>query len=212
MSHFDNDTSRHDVTHITISPVVDGLEGPIRFRVFHNEAVGRRLTTPAGEDKDESMNSSLAWILVVAMGALLTLAPWVAGGEPPEPGATDRCAVCGMYVAKYPNWVAAVVFSDGTREFFDGPKDMFRYLLDLPKYAHTRDKSEITDVFVTDYYTTEIIDGTTARYIAGSDVVGPMGAELVPVSSPENATVFMKDHRGVEILTFDQISVEKIPK
>ena len=158
------------------------------------------------------MKWSPAWILVAAVGALLTLAPWLAAGEPPVPGLTDRCAVCGMHVAKYPSWVAAVVFSDGTREFFDGPKDLFRYVLDPARYAHGRDMSEITDVFVTDYYTTKMIDGTTAHYITGSDVVGPMGAELVPVSSHDNASTFMKDHRGVEVLTFDQISVEKIPK
>jgi len=170
------------------------------------------LTSRACEDKDEFMNSSSARFLGVALLVQLALAPWVAGVEPPNPGPSDRCAVCGMYVAKYPNWVAAVVFSDGTREFFDGPKDLFRYLSDISKFDNTRDISMMRDVFVTDYYTTKMIDGKTAHFVLGSDVVGPMGSELVAIETYENAVIFLKDHRGEEILKFDQITVEKIPR
>ena len=43
----------------------------------------------------------------------------------PKPAATSTCPVCGMFVAKYPQWVATVVWRDGTAAHFDGAKDMF---------------------------------------------------------------------------------------
>jgi len=52
-----------------------------------------------------------------------------------KPGAKDLCPVCGMLVSKYPNWVAVVQYRDGHAHFFDGAKDLFKYLHDLPKYA-----------------------------------------------------------------------------
>ena len=53
----------------------------------------------------------------------------------PRPGPKDLCPVCGMLVSKYPNWVAVVVWKDGHAHFFDGAKDMFKFLHDLPKFA-----------------------------------------------------------------------------
>jgi len=49
------------------------------------------------------------------------------------PGARDLCPVCGMVVAKYPNWIASVVWRDGHAHHFDGAKDMFKFLHDLPR-------------------------------------------------------------------------------
>ena len=51
--------------------------------------------------------------------------------ETPAPGARDTCPVCGMFVARYPEWVATVLWQDGHAAHFDGAKDLFKYLLDL---------------------------------------------------------------------------------
>ncbi|MDQ5947137.1 MAG: copper chaperone NosL, partial [Pseudomonadota bacterium] len=53
----------------------------------------------------------------------------------PKPGVRDLCPVCGMLVSKYPNWTATVVYKDGHAHHFDGAKDLFKYLQELPKYA-----------------------------------------------------------------------------
>ena len=42
----------------------------------------------------------------------------------------------------------------------------------------------------------------------GSDVLGPMGHELVPLASRQEAEEFMADHKGKRVLTFDQVSAE----
>jgi nitrous oxide reductase accessory protein NosL len=71
---------------------------------------------------------------------LLTAVPLLSAGDsaPVKPGPKDKCPVCGMFVAKYPDWVAAFVFRDGSTVFFDGVKDMMKYYFNLAKYAPGR--------------------------------------------------------------------------
>ena len=42
----------------------------------------------------------------------------------------------------------------------------------------------------------------------GSDVLGPMGHEFVPLETEEDAADFLKEHKGVRILRFDEVSAE----
>ena len=126
----------------------------------------------------------------------------------PKPTAKDLCPVCGMLVAKYPNWVAVVSWKDGHNHFFDGAKDMFKFLHDLPKFAPGHRKEDIAAIFVTDFYNLERIDARKALFVVGSDVLGPMGHELVPLVYKADADDFLKDHKGKKILTFDQVTAK----
>jgi len=126
----------------------------------------------------------------------------------PAPGPTDSCPVCGMFPAKYPDWVAAVQYKQGHVHYFDGPKDFFKYLLDMKKFASGHKKQDIIAMGVTDYYATRLIDPKKALYVIGSDVLGPMGHDLVPHPDKFDAGEFMKDHKGKRILTFDEITME----
>lgn len=128
--------------------------------------------------------------------------PQMAKGPVPK----GNCAVCGMYVANFPDWAAVVTFKDGGQAWFDGPKDLFNYLLDLKRYAAKRNAADITSIQVKDYYGLKPIDGRTAFYVIGGDVMGPMGKELVPFSSEAGARDFLKDHRGQRVLTFKEIT------
>ncbi len=146
--------------------------------------------------------------------AALSLALPVGAGDdsgqlPPKPGAKERCAVCGMYVAKYPQWVAVVETNDGRRFYFDGPKDMFRFLQDLTKYGLKGD--QIKGIWVTDYYSTHFVPARDALFVVGSDVSGPMGAELVPVMGAASAKAFKADHNGTAVLRFDEVGPEQMP-
>ncbi len=118
---------------------------------------------------------------------------------------SDRCPVCNMFVAKYPDWVAAILFNDGNYKVFDGPKDMFHYYLHMEDYDPGRDKEEIEAIIVKEYYNLRPIDARKAFFVIGSDVIGPMGRELIPFDSREAAEEFMEDHRGKRVLTFDEI-------
>jgi copper chaperone NosL len=122
-----------------------------------------------------------------------------------KPGDKDKCAVCGMFVHKYPDWVAEVLFPDGTKVVFDGPKDLFKYLLDPEKYGSARSRDAMKTIFVTDYYQVRPVDAYKAFYVFESDVYGPMGKELVPFEREADARSFLKDHRGTRILRFRDI-------
>jgi copper chaperone NosL len=148
----------------------------------------------------------------IPMPALLLAATLMlgAGSKPPpnpkEATPKGNCAVCGMYVANFPDWAASLSFKDGSLAWFDGPKDLFSFLLDLKQYAPKRSPSDITEIRVKDYYGLKQIDGRKAFYVLGSDVMGPMGKELVPFATEASARDFLKDHRGQKVLAFPEIT------
>ena len=130
----------------------------------------------------------------------------------PKPGAKDLCPVCGMLVSKYPNWVAVALYRDGHAHFFDGAKDMFKYLHELEKYAPGHHKEDLAGLYVTEFYGLTKIDARKAYYVIGSDVLSPMGHELVPLETRADAEEFLKDHKGRGIFTFDQVTPELVAK
>jgi len=120
--------------------------------------------------------------------------------------ASDKCPVCGMFVAKYPDFLAYMTFKDGSYAAFDGVKDMMKCYLDMARYLPAKKKSDISAMAVTDYYSMRMIDALKASYITGSDVLGPMGHELIPHESDQKAKEFMQDHLGKKLLKLPQIS------
>ena len=146
--------------------------------------------------------------IIICMAVFLLTASLALGADsrPVQPKANDKCPVCGMFVAKYREWVAQIVFKDGSYAVFDGPKDMFKYYLDPAKYNHAKKQADIKALYVTEYYSTKVMDARKMFYVLGSDVMGPMGAELVPVDSEKGAREFMKDHAGKRILKFPEVT------
>ena len=130
--------------------------------------------------------------------------------KPAEVKKSDKCPVCGMFVAGYKNWLAEIIFTDRTYAVFDGPKDMFRYYLDLKKYNPSKTASDISAIYTTDYYSTELKDARKVYFVLGSDVNGPMGAELVPLATEAAAKEFLKDHQGKRILKFTEVTMEHL--
>lgn len=126
----------------------------------------------------------------------------------PRPGPDDTCPVCGMFVAKYPEWIATVAYHDGHAHHFDGAKDMFKYLLDMPRWAPGHRAEDIEAIGVTEYYGLTLIDARQALFVIGSDVLGPMGHELIPLATEEDAAEFMNDHAGKRIMRFGEIQQE----
>ena len=148
-------------------------------------------------------------VLVVTVLFLFTL-PTAGETAPVTVSKTDKCPVCGMFVAKYPDFVAQIIFTDGSYAVFDGTKDMFKYYFDLKKYAPSKNVSDIAVIYVTDYYGMTLVDGRKTWYVVGSDVYGPMGTELIPFEQKNDAEVFMKDHAGKNMFRFDEVTAELI--
>ncbi len=136
---------------------------------------------------------------------LSSFAP-AAGNKPVQVKQRDRCPVCGMFVAKYPEWTAQVIFNDGTYDVFDGPKDMFKYYFDLKRYKPSKKQSDIAAMYVTEYYSTKLMDARKVFFVLGSGVYGPMGMELIPIAAPDTAKQFMRDHGGRRILKFGEVT------
>lgn len=150
------------------------------------------------------MKRTVAFLVLLS---LWVVAPAAAAEKaPPAPSAKDKCPVCGMFVAPYPNWVGGILFKDGARFYFDGPKDLFAYYFAPGRYGSARKRADIAEIYVTDYYSVAAIDGRKAFYVVGSDVRGPMGKELVPFAKKTDADGFLKDHKGEKVLRFDEIT------
>ncbi len=136
---------------------------------------------------------------------------WVWAGRvcaaSPRPGPRDLCPVCGMLVSKYPHWVAAMVWADAAL-YFDGAKDLFKACLDPERYLRGRRLEQLTSIEVTDFYSLERIDARSAHYVIGSDVLGPMGHELVAFASAADAQAFFTEHRAKRILRYPDVGRE----
>ena len=145
----------------------------------------------------------------ICIALLLAFCSAVAAAQAlPRPGPRDLCPVCGMLVSKYPHWLATAAWNDGRAHHFDGAKDLFKYLHDLPAYAPGRKREEIAQIAVTDFYNLAPIDARQAWYVIGSDVLGPMGHELVPLATRPDAEEFLKDHKGRGILRFEEVNAK----
>ncbi|MDA8099733.1 MAG: nitrous oxide reductase accessory protein NosL [Nitrospiraceae bacterium] len=137
---------------------------------------------------------------------LLASSSFAAGQVPAKPSHADKCPVCGMFVYKYPDWTASLRLADGTTLYFDGAKDLFAFLFDASRYRPGTAVGDIKDIFVKDYYSLSPVDGRTAWYVAGSDVFGPMGRELIPFAKESDAREFRKDHGGLAPLPFSGVT------
>jgi nitrous oxide reductase accessory protein NosL len=146
-------------------------------------------------------------ILIIFLAASFS---WAGEKKPIKPSPKDKCPVCGMFVAKYPDFFAEIIYKDGTYAVFDGAKDMFKYFFNLRKYHPSQKTENIDAIYVTDYYNLTLIDGYEATYVIGSDIYGPMGREPIPFAKEADAQEFRKDHKGKSLLRFKEITTEII--
>lgn len=90
-------------------------------------------------------------------------------------------------------WRAELTSASGAVAQFDTPRCALR--------AHRRAPSRLR---VIEYYSGEWRDATSVRFVEGSDVVGPMGAELVPVD-PLRAESFARDHHATSVRRLEEL-------
>lgn len=96
-----------------------------------------------------------------------------------------RCASCGMALDPASRWFAEVEHG-GKTQGFDTPKCALRFWLTQASGGR---------VFVRSYYGQVRTDGGQVVFLVGSDVLGPMGADLVPVE-PEHESKFKTEHKA----------------
>jgi nitrous oxide reductase accessory protein NosL len=133
---------------------------------------------------------------------------------------TAKCPVCGMviggtdrqgasvtykegHVAGF-HGVAAAVFKDGHVVGFEGARCLFIYN-SVPQNYNV-DVKNIARQFVTDFSTKKMMDLSKAFLVLGSNVKGPMGYELIPFSSKEEAAKFATENEGKWIVQLHEVA------
>lgn len=156
------------------------------------------------------MHPAIKIPLIFCLGLFFTLQNGPVQAAPEEKLGQDvRCSVCGMFVAKYDDWIVQLRFSDNSVMFFDGVKDMM-VLYHNPEQYSSFQQRDIREIWVKDYYSLQWLDGLKALYVIGSDVYGPMGKEFIPFGSKAAAENFLKDHKGERIVGLGDITEELV--
>jgi copper chaperone NosL len=112
-----------------------------------------------------------------------------------------RCATCGMKIDRASPWTAELTF-EGREVFFDTPRCAivaFRGPFRGATEAHFRE-----------YYSQETRPAAGLSFIVGSDVLGPMGPDLVPVEAGR-ARRFALDHNGAPPRTLEELRDGELP-
>lgn len=113
----------------------------------------------------------------------------------PQISEADRCAVCGMSVAMFPKFGSAIETQDKKAYHFCNPGCMLRAWT-WPERHLGHDHAHLGRAVVPDYFTGEFIDASEARFVSGSDVLGPMGPAPVPLATEEDVKTFKARHGG----------------
>lgn len=110
-------------------------------------------------------------------------------------GPDDRCPVCAMKVAEHTKFASALQLRDGRTYYFCGTGCMLRTWLH-PEVFLASSRTELRRGVAPDYFTGKHRDAAEVTWIAGSDVVGPMGPAIVPIGDDANVAEFKKRHGG----------------
>jgi len=160
------------------------------------------------------------WLLIVLACAALILSAAVLAGAKGGPlpaqeslGAdgqmvlsdSDRCPVCAMFPARRPETAAAMTLTSGETFYFCGNGCLLRTWLRSMVYIG-KPQNQIDRIVVRDYFSGKPVDGRKATWVAGSDVVGPMGPAIIALKDAGQLNTFTKRHGGKTVFTFDEVN------
>ena len=117
----------------------------------------------------------------------------------------DRCPVCAMQVSKYKKFACAVQLIDGSAFYFCSAGCMIRSWMH-PEIFLGVAKTELKQTVVQDYFTGDQVSGTAVFWIAGSDVIGPMGPALVPLKSESHLDTFKTRHGAKAVFRLSELT------
>jgi copper chaperone NosL len=145
---------------------------------------------------------------LAALLAVLLISPAALAGPPPSPGEQnlgpdgtlrlgprDRCPVCAMRPIQYPRFACAIQRTDERTFYFCCPGCLLQAWI-RPEAFLGCPGAEVRRAVIQEYFSGALQDARAVLWIAGSDVTGPMGPALVPVSGAEAAEVFRRRHGG----------------
>lgn len=102
-----------------------------------------------------------------------------------------RCETCAMRIDNKSSFFAELEEAGSTTPY-DSPRCAFA---GLGKHPHAT-------LWVREYYTQERRRAAALRFVEHSDVIGPMGPDLIPVD-PAQVTQFVAGHGGGRVSSFE---------
>ena len=130
--------------------------------------------------------------------------------QPKNIEAPKECPLCGMYPARYPEFNCQIVFKDGSYEAFDSAIGLLVYLL-FPDKTGIKLKP-VAAIYFKDYLKESWLEANKTIFVTGSEIMGPMGIEFLPVDNETAAKELKKQEKGQDIIHFKAISREYMIK
>jgi nitrous oxide reductase accessory protein NosL len=100
----------------------------------------------------------------------------------------ERCKTCGMKLDPKSAWLAEIDDGSGTPLRYDSPRCA------LEAYVHPKG-AKLSEPRVQEFYSRAWQPAGAVKFVIGSDVLGPMGPDLIPVD-PARVDKFVGDHKG----------------
>ncbi|MFC7114787.1 nitrous oxide reductase accessory protein NosL [Natronoarchaeum sp. GCM10025703] len=182
---------------------------------------------------NESHPTRRRMLALAGAGTVAVLAGCLGDDEAaPEPIALDAgqsCDQCGMVIEEHPGPTGQVFFEDHPEDR-DGPAHFcsgvctYRYRFDAEDRGETPIVTYLTDYSTVEYTVSgegesqfisahlqadEYADETDLNFVAGSDVRGAMGEDLIPFGEATDADSFADEYGG-QVITHDEITRELI--
>ncbi len=120
------------------------------------------------------------------------------------------CPLCGMYPARYLTFQCQIVFSDGSYEAFDSPAGLLVYLMFSDKTGITSERP--TKIFFRNYLDGAWIEAKNTIFVVGTEIMGPMGLDFLPVKSGVNAEQLKSEAQGALVIHFNQVDRQFLTK
>jgi copper chaperone NosL len=125
--------------------------------------------------------------------------------SPPARESKYDCEHCSMPANEYPKWNVKLTTTDGKLKWFCSPRCM------LMEVKHPQGNWKNYQLIqLVDYYETRRIKAEDAFLVIGSQVLGPMGNDFVPLKDSASAVEFKNDHQGKQIVRFKDIEAKLI--
>ena len=117
----------------------------------------------------------------------------------------DRCPVCGMKVIRYPKFSSAIQLEDRRTYYFCSNGCMLRTWLH-PEIYLKAPKPALSLAIVRDYFSGRQVDAKKVFWIAGSNIIGPMGPAFVAVQGDRSVKAFTKRHGGRSVFRLEELT------
>ena len=117
------------------------------------------------------------------------------------------CEIRKIKLYENPIWASKIEFKSGKEAFFCSPKSMFEFYFNEEKWKvfEIQSLSDFTNIFVTDYKTSKIVDAKKAFFVYGSSKISPAGDDLVAFESKEDASNYLQNNNGKRIFSFNEV-------